>query len=329
MSNVRSWVQTALTGEDGMELQSRPRAACGPDEMRIKVRAASVNFPDVLIGRGLYQHRKEPPFMQGGELAGEIVEAGANVKRFKVGDRVCGLAGGAFAEEIVSKDTGMLFPMPASMPFEEGAALSIVYGTGAHALIQRAALREGETMLVLGAAGGCGGAAVELGKAMGANVISGASTDEKCAVAKKLGADAVVNYSTENLRERVMEWTGGKGVDVVFDPVGDKLFEEARRCVGWMGRYLVIGFAGGKIPSLSINYVLLKSMSLVGVAWGVAAMKDPAMNRANFEQLFAWYEAGKIKPYVGKRYAFEHAREACADMYAGNAIGKSVIEMAG
>ena len=326
---VTSWVATTLTGEAGLELQETPSAECGPNQIRIRNRAVALNFPDCLIIRGLYQLRLEPPFVPGSECAGEVLEIGRDITGIRVGDRVLSLCGvGAFTEEaIVTPPMQQVHVIPDEMPYAEAAAFAMTQGTAIHALRQRARLEEGETVLVLGSAGGCGSAAVAIAAAMGARVIAGASTPEKCAVSREAGADQTIDYNAENLRDRVMELTGGTGVDVVFDPVGDKLFDEAKRCVAWNGRYLVIGFAGGDIPTLGANYTILKSMSLVGVAYGMSAIKDPATNDANFRQLFRWYGEGRLRPHLGQVTTFDRLPDACADLYAGRAIGKTVIEI--
>ena len=249
---MRAWVCKELVGEDGLALEEQESPACGPGQVKVLNHCAALNYPDVLITRGQYQFKLDPPFIPGSEFAGVITEVGDGVRDLDAGQRVMVMSGfGAFAEEVVvAPPFQQIHPIPESMSFADAAAFNMVYGTGMHALKQRGHLQPGETLLVLGSAGGCGGAAVEIGKAMGARVIAGASSDGKCAVAARLGADETVNYSREDLRDRVMALTGDQGVDVVFDPVGDALFAQARRCVGWDGRYLVIGFAGGAIPSL-------------------------------------------------------------------------------
>jgi NADPH2:quinone reductase len=269
----------------------------------------------------------EPPFIPGSESAGIVTEIGANVTNVEVGDRVLTVCGvGAFADEVVvTPAVQQVHIIPDGMPFTEAAGFGMVYGTALHGLRQRCALQVGETVLVLGSGGGCGGAAVAVAAAMGARVIAGASTPEKCSIATELGAHHVIDYATENLRDRVMDFTDGAGVDVVFDPVGGTLFDQARRCVGWNGRYLVIGFAAGDIPVLPANYTILKSMALIGVAWGMSAIKDPAMNSTNFSRLFAWYSDGHLRTHVGRVAAFGELALACAQMYAGDAIGKTVI----
>jgi NADPH2:quinone reductase len=328
---MQAWVCEELTGEDGLVLQEQESAACGPDQIRIKNYMTALNYPDVLITRGQYQMKLDPPFIPGSECAGEILELGENVSGFKVGQRVMAMTGfGAFAQELlVSPPMQQLMAIPESMSFEDAASFNMVYGTAMHGLEQRGNLKSGETVLVLGSAGGCGSAAVQIAKAMGATVIAAASTDEKCAQAKACGADETVNYGGEqNLAElagKVKALTDGKGVDIVFDPVGDVLFKQAIRCMAWNGRYLVIGFAGGEIPQFGINYSILKSISVVGVAYGMSAIYDPAMNQKNFKQLFDWYDQGLLKPLIGQSYAFTDIQSALDDLKAGRALGKLVV----
>lgn len=326
---AQSWVATALTGEDGLELQEAPPVACVPGQVKVRNRAISLNFPDSLIIRGLYQFKPEPPFVPGSECAGDVVEVGEGVTDIKVGDRVLSLCGiGAFAEEVVlTPPMQQVHVIPAEMSYADAASFAMVFGTGMHGLRQRAQLRSGETILVLGSAGGCGSAAVSIARAMGARVIAGASSPEKCRVAAEAGAHEVIDYSAENLRDRVKALTGGEGADVIFDPVGGALFDEAKRCIAWNGRYVVIGFAAGEIPTLSLNWTILKSASLVGVAYGMSAIKDPAMNSENLRQLFAWYTEGVLRPQVGTTTSFDQLPAACADLYAGRAVGKTVIEL--
>lgn len=324
---MRAWVCTQLSGEDGLSFEEQMTPVCGAGQVQIRTRAVALNYPDVLITRGLYQLKQEPPFVPGSELAGEVVAVGAGVRDIEVGQRVLAMTGfGAFAEEVVATPPmQQVMQIPDRMSFEEAAAFNMVYGTAMHGLEQRGCLQPGETVLVLGAAGGCGGAAVQVAKAMGAKVIAGASSHAKCEQARRAGADAVINYSVQDLRERALELTGGRGVDMVFDPVGDKLFRPAIRSLGWNGRYLVVGFAGGDIPQLGVNYTIMKSVSVVGVAYGMSAANDPAMNQGNFMQLFEWYDQGLIRPMIGGRYVCDELPDALRQMHAGEAVGKSVV----
>jgi len=325
---MKAWICKALTGEDSLMVEDSASPQCGSAQIKVRNHFAAINFPDVLITRGLYQFKPEPPFIPGSECAGEIIEVGSDITNFHAGQRVLVMCGvGAFAQEVVvSPPAQQVHAIPNSMTFAEGAAFNMVYGTAMHGLKQRGQLQNGETLLVLGAAGGCGSAAIEIGKAMGARVIAGASTDEKCAVASQLGADHTINYGTENLRDRVKAITGGTGADVIFDPVGGRLFDQAKRCTAWNGRYLVIGFAGGEIPTLEANYTILKSMSLVGVAYGMSALTNPAMNAENFRQLFSWHEQGLLKPYIGQSYPFSQLPDACREMHSGKTVGKTVVK---
>lgn len=325
---MKSWLCQSLDGEDGLAFVEQESPLCGPDQVLIRNHNVALNFPDALITRGLYQIKPDPPFVPGSEMAGEVIAIGDQVRDVDVGQRVLALTGfGAFSEEVlVSPPMQQVLPIPDGMPYAEAAAFNMVFGTGLVALKQRGNLQPGETLLVLGASGGCGSAAVQIGKAMGARVIAAASSDEKCAIAKAQGADEVINYRDQDLRDQVKAMTAGHGADVVFDPVAADLFRPAVRSVAWNGRYLVIGFAGGDIPALEINYTLIKSISLIGVAYGMSAIKDPAMNADNFKQLFDWYQQGLIKPSIGKRYPKSDIQAALAELYAGQAVGKTVID---
>lgn len=299
----------------------------GKGEVLIGVRAAGVNFPDTLIIQGKYQFKPDMPFSPGGEVAGEVLEVGEGVSHVKTGDRVMALmTWGGYAEKAVVPGAGVI-PMPPDMPYNEGAGFPLVYGTVIHALKQRGALQEGETLLVLGAAGGVGLAAIQLGKIMGARVIAAASTEDKLALCREHGADETVNYSEGSLKETVKELTDGKGADVIFDPVGGDAFDQCLSCINWNGRLLVIGFASGRIPEAAANRILLKGCSVVGVFWGRFAQLEPQANMANFMQLIQWYNEGKFKPVVSKTYPLENAADALNDMLARKATGKLVLEV--
>ncbi|WP_301358634.1 NADPH:quinone oxidoreductase family protein [Stutzerimonas nitrititolerans] len=297
-------------------------------EVLLDIHAAGVNFPDTLIIEGKYQFKPPFPFSPGGEAAGMVAAVGEKITHLKVGDRVMALTGwGSFAEQVAVSGQNVL-PIPAEMDFTTAAAFSMTYGTSMHALKQRANLQPGETLLVLGASGGVGLAAVEIGKAMGARVIAAASTNEKLEIARKAGADELINYSEASLRERLKELTDGQGVDVIYDPVGGKLFEEAFRSIAWNGRMLVVGFAaGGEIPALPANLPLLKGASLIGVFWGAFAQRQPQDNAANFKQLFAWYAEGKLRPLVSQTFALEQAAEAIDTLGQRKAVGKLVVKV--
>jgi NADPH2:quinone reductase len=310
---------------DELVVETIESAPVREGEVRIAIKASGVNFPDVLMVQGMYQMKPPFPFSPGLEVAGDIVEVGAGVEHLKTGDRVMAFINyGGFADEVVAP-AATTFKIPDNMPYEHGAAFPIVYGTSHIALETRAQLKEGETLLVLGAAGGVGLTAVELGKLMGAKVIAAASTDEKLALTKEYGADITINYSRENLRDAVKKHTNGRGVDVIYDPVGGDLFDQAIRTIAWNGRYLVIGFASGRIPDLPANRVLLKNASLVGVYWGAYLMNEPATMLTSFKSLMKMYSEGKLKPYVSQTYSLEDASQALTDMMMRRVKGKVVL----
>jgi NADPH2:quinone reductase len=297
----------------------------GPGQVLIDVKAAGVNFPDVLIVQGKYQFKPALPFTPGSELAGVVAALGADVTGVQVGQRVIAFtAVGAFAEQAVVP-ANALMPMPPGMDFDTAAAITLTYGTSHHAVVDRAALQAGETMLVLGAAGGVGLAAIEIGKALGARVIAAASSEEKLAVCRAHGADATINYSTEDLREAIKQATDGKGPDVIYDPVGGIYTEPAFRAIGWRGRYLVVGFANGEIPKLPLNLTLLKGASLMGVFWGEFAKREPKANAKAMRELMGWLAEGKIRPLISGRYALADTAQALNDMAARKVTGKVVI----
>ena len=297
------------------------------NEVLLQVHAAGVNFPDTLIIEGKYQFKPPFPFSPGGEAAGIVTAVGEKVSHLKVGDRVMALTGwGSFAEEVAVPGYNVM-PIPPSMDFASAAAFGMTYGTSMHALKQRANLQPGETLLVLGASGGVGLAAVEIGKAMGAKVIAAASSAEKLEVAKAAGADELINYSESNLKDEVKRLTGGQGADVIYDPVGGDLFDAAIRSIAWNGRLLVVGFASGRIPELPVNLTLLKGAAVVGVFWGSFAQRQPQDNAANFQQLFAWHAEGKLKPLVSQTFPLEQAAEAINSLGQRKAVGKVVVSV--
>ena len=299
----------------------------GNREVVFDVRAAGLNFADVLIVAGKYQIRTPTPFIPGNEAAGIVTAIGKDVTRFAVGDRIIGaLRGGAFAEKSVVEED-LAIPLPASLSFELGAAYSIAYGTSYHALKQGANLKPGETVLVLGAAGGVGNTAVEIAKAMGARVIAAASTDEKLTFAIEAGADETINYYDSPLKETTKELTGGKGVDVVYDPVGGELSEQALRATGWHGRYLVVGFASGDIPRLPINLTLLKEASIVGVWWGPWAAKHTDEMLRNMQELDAMVADGKLRPRVTQSFALDDFADAFRVITERRGLGKIVLTL--
>jgi NADPH:quinone reductase len=297
----------------------------GPGEVVIATKAASVNFPDVLIIQNKYQLKPPLPFSPGSELAGVVKATGDDVTDVKIGDRVLAITGyGAFAEE-VKIESRRAVPIPDGMSFETAAAFGLTYATGEHALVDRGALRAGETLLVLGAAGGVGLAAIEIGRALGAHVIACASSDEKLAVCRAHGAEQTINYATEDLRERIKTLTGGRGPDVVYDPVGGAYTEPVLRSIAWRGRLLVVGFAAGEIPKIPLNLTLLKGCSIVGVYWGEFTRREPAAFAESMSRLGRWYAEGRLKPHVSGLFPLERAADALAQMAGRNVSGKLVL----
>ena len=291
----------------------------------ISVKAAGVNFPDTLIIQGKYQFKPELPFSPGGEVAGVVKELGEGTSGAEVGARVIATTTwGGFAQEMVV-DADRLIPMPDAMDYVSGSAFVLTYGTSYHALVDRAQLKAGETLLVLGASGGVGLAAVQIGKALGARVIAAASSDAKLAVCRQAGADEIINYASEDLRARVKVITGGRGVDVVYDPVGGAYSELALRDMAWNGRFLVVGFAAGEIPKIPLNLALLKGCSIVGVFWGAFTRTERERNRRNNQELMRMFSAGKVKPYIHATYPLERAVEALNDVVQKRVSGKVVL----
>ncbi|MBF7730113.1 NADPH:quinone oxidoreductase family protein [Pseudomonas sp. N040] len=297
------------------------------NEILLEVHAAGVNFPDTLIIEGKYQFKPPFPFSPGGEAAGVVAAVGEKVTHVQPGDRVMALTGwGSFAEQVAVPAYNVM-QIPKGMDFNTAAAFGMTYGTSMHALKDRGHLQPGETLLVLGASGGVGLAAVEIGKALGARVIAAASSAEKLAVAKAAGADELINYSEESLKERIKALTGGQGADVIYDPVGGDLFDQAIRSIAWNGRLLVVGFASGRIPELPVNLTLLKGAAVVGVFWGSFAQRQPQDNLANFQQLFVWYAEGKLKPLVSQTFPLAQAAAAINALGQRKAVGKVVVEV--
>lgn len=308
-------------------LEEIPSPEAKQNEIVLDVHAAGVNFPDTLIIEGKYQFKPPFPFSPGGEASGMISAVGEKVSHLKVGDRVMALTGwGSFAEQIAVAGYNVL-PIPDAMDYTTAAGFSMTYGTSMHALKQRANLQPSETLLVLGASGGVGLAAVEIGKAMGARVIAAASSADKLAVAKAAGADELINYSETNLKDEIKRLTNGLGVDVIYDPVGGDLFDQAIRAIAWNGRLLVVGFASGRIPELPVNLALLKGASVVGVFWGSFAQRQPQDNAANFQQLFTWYAEGKLKPLISQVYPLDKAADAINALGQRKAVGKVVVSV--
>ncbi len=299
-----------------------PRAGRG--EVVVAVRACGVNFPDTLIIEGKYQFKPEFPFSPGGEVAGVVKEVGEGVDRVRPGERVIAFTGwGGFAEEVAA-EANRLIPMPDEMDFETASAFVMTYGTSHHALRDRAELQPDETLLVLGAAGGVGLAAVEIGKAIGARVIAAASTDDKLEVCREHGADETINYARDDLRAQLKS-LAPDGVDVVYDPVGGDLSEAALRSTAWRGRHLVIGFAAGDIPRIPLNLPLLKGCSIVGVFWGDFTRREPKRNQENLRELLGWLQAGKLRPRISATYPLERAADALRDITERRVKGKVVL----
>ncbi|AME24849.1 MAG: NADPH:quinone oxidoreductase family protein [Pseudomonadota bacterium] len=311
---------------ESLVLDTLPDLRPGADEVVIDVRAASVNFPDVLVIQNKYQTKPALPFTPGAEFAGVVREVGMNVRRLSVGMRVAAYtAQGAFAEQAVAREAACI-ALPEDIDFASASAVTLAYGTSHHAVVDRGGLKAGETMLVLGAAGGVGLAAVEIGKALGARVIAAASSAEKLALCVEHGADATIDYSSENLRERIKELTDGKGPDVIYDPVGGEYAEPAFRSIGWRGRYLVVGFANGEIPRLALNLTLLKGASIVGVFWGQHIQHEPELAGAAMKQIFGWIKERRLRPHITKRYPLARTADALSDMASRRVSGKIVIE---
>lgn len=310
-----------------LQYQEIPSPTPKEDEILIEVKACSVNFPDTLIIQGKYQFRPPFPFSPGSDVAGIVLQVGKKGSPYKVGDAVVGFVPfGGFAQQALLKISDC-FPKPTGMTMVNAAAFLLAYGTSYHALKDRANLLKDETVLVLGASGGVGLTAVELAKRMGAKVIAAASSREKLALCQQFGADEVIHYQEENLKDRIKELTNGKGVDVIFDPVGGSFSEAALRAIAWKGRHLIVGFANGEIPKIPVNLTLLKGASVVGVFWGAFAQKEPQKSLANIHQLLTWFSEGKINPHIDKTYSLQDAPKALGDMMDRKVKGKIVIDM--
>jgi NADPH2:quinone reductase len=322
---MHAWLCETLHGADALRWQDLPTPEPKPGEVRIAIKAASLNFPDLLIVEGKYQFKPPLPFVPGAEFAGTVDAVGEGVKHLRVGMPVAALAGtGGFATH-ACVDASRVLPLPPGFALEDGAAFAFTYGTSHHALIDRGQLKAGETVLVLGAAGGVGTAALQIAKAAGAKVIAAASSDEKCALCSQLGADATLNYSTQDVRATLKALTGGNGPDVVYDPVGGDLAEPVFRSIAWRGRYLVIGFAGGGIPALPWNLALLKGASVVGVFWGDFVKREPQASAAALMQLAQWYAQGRIKPVIDQRLPMSELKAAYTRMGSRQVRGKLLL----
>ena len=322
---MHAWLCENPTGIDALNWKELPTPAPKAGEVLIAIKAASLNFPDILIVQNKYQMKPALPFVPGSEYAGVIEAVGEGVKHLKVGQSVACLSGtGGFGTHTIAP-AALCIPLPPDFPFVDAAAFIMIYATSHHALVDRAQLKAGETVLVLGAAGGVGTSAIQIAKAMGARVIAAASTQEKCDLCKKIGADATINYTTENLRDAIKALTDGKGPDVIYDPVGGDFAEPAFRSIAWRGRYLVVGFASGTIPALPLNLPLLKVASIVGVFWGAFAKAEPKANAAMLSELVQWYGQGKIKPVIDRTMPMSELKAAYAHMGSRGVMGKLVM----
>ena len=322
---MHAWICENPTGIEALKWKDLPTPSPKPGEVRVRIAAAGLNFPDLLIVQNKYQMKPLLPFVPGSEYSGWIDAVGDGIAHFKLGDTVVAFGGtGGFATHCCA-DAKLVMPLPAGFAMDDAAAFVLTYGTTHHALVDRAALKAGETVLVLGAAGGVGTAAIQIAKAMGATVIAAASTDAKCELCAQLGADATINYSTANLREQLKALTAGKGPDVVYDPVGGDLAEPVFRSIAWRGRYLVVGFAQGGIPALPLNLPLLKGASLVGVFWGEFARREPAANSRSLAELASWYREGKVKPVIDRKLPMTELKQAFELMSTRTVRGKLVL----
>ena len=322
---MQAWLCENPTGVDALTWKDLPTPEPKAGEVRMRIQAASLNFPDILIVQNKYQIKPPLPFVPGSEYAGVVEAVGDGVKHLKVGQSVACLSGtGGFGTHTIAP-AALCMPLPPGFAPVDAAAFIMTYATSHHALIDRGQLKSGETVLVLGAAGGVGTAAIQIAKAAGARVIAAASTDEKCALCKEIGADATINYSRQDLRTELKNLTDGKGPDVVYDPVGGDLAEAAFRSIAWRGRYLVVGFASGPIPALPLNLALLKGASIVGVFWGDFAKREPQANAAMMMTLAGWYAQGKIKPVIDRTMPMSELKAAYARMGSRAVMGKLVM----
>jgi NADPH:quinone reductase len=322
---MRAVLCKEFSGPDKLVVEEVPAPALREGAVRLEIHAAGINFADLLLVAGQYQEKPPLPFIPGAEAGGVITEVGAGVSNFKAGDRVMALTGtGAFAEEAVV-DAGRVFTIPSTMDFASAAGFPVTYGTSHGAFDWRAHLKPGEWLLVLGAAGGVGLTAVEIGKAMGAQVIACAGGPEKLAVAGSHGADHLIDYSREDIRARVKEITGGHGADVVYDPVGGDAFDAGLRSIAWGGRMIVIGFASGRIPQIPANIALVKNIDIIGFYWGSHQSRKPELIRQSFAQLFRWFEEGKLKPHISEKVELKDAARALELLRQRKSTGKVVL----
>ena len=322
---MHAWLCENPVGVEALNWKEIPTPAPQKGQVLVRIEAASLNFPDLLIVQNKYQMKPDLPFVPGSEYAGVIEAVGEGVTDLKVGQSVACLSGtGGFGTHTLAP-AKLCMPLPPGFPAVDAAAFIMIYATSHHALIDRAALKAGEMVFILGAAGGVGTAAIQIAKAAGARVIAAASTDEKCALCKTLGADETINYTTQNMREVLKVLTEGKGPDVIYDPVGGDYAEPAFRSIAWRGRYLVVGFASGPIPALPFNLALLKGASIVGVFWGDFARREPQANAAMMAELAKWYAQGKVKPVIDRTMPMSELKAAYAHMGSRGVMGKLVM----
>lgn len=322
---MKAWLCENPVGVQALKWTELPTPTPGADEVLIRIQAASLNFPDLLIVQNKYQMKPALPFVPGSEYAGVIDAVGSDVKHLKVGQTVACLSGtGGFATHTLAP-AKLCLPLTPSFNAVDAAAFIMIYATSFHALVDRAELQAGETVLILGAAGGVGSSAIQIAKAVGAKVIAAASTDEKCALCRQLGADEVINYTNGDFREQIKALTQGKGPDVIYDPVGGEFSEPAFRSIAWRGRYLVVGFAAGPIPALPWNLALLKGASIVGVFWGDFAKREPQKNAEMMVTLTDWYEHKKIKPFIDSTMPMDQLMQAYERMNSRAVQGKLVM----
>jgi NADPH2:quinone reductase len=322
---MHAWLCDNPVGVDALTWKELPTPTPRAGEVLVEIHAASLNFPDLLIVQNKYQMKPALPFVPGSEYAGLVQAVGDGVNHLKVGQPVACLSGtGGFATHTLAP-AALCMPLPAGFPMVDAAAFIMIYATSHHALVDRAQLKAGETVLILGAAGGVGTSAIQIAKACGARVIAAASSDDKCALCTSIGADATINYTSSNLRDAVKTLTAGKGPDVIYDPVGGDYSEQAFRSIGWRGRYLVVGFAAGPIPSLPLNLALLKGASIVGVFWGDFSKREPKANAAMMTELAQWYGQGKIKPVIDRTMPMAELKAAFAHMGSRGVKGKLVM----
>ena len=325
---MRAVLCRETTGHEALTVgEAAAPAMKGPNSVRIEVHAAGLNFADTLVVAGKYQEKPALPFSPGLECGGVVLETGAGVTHVKKGDRVMATTSfGAFAEEVVT-DANEVYAIPDAMDFETAASFPVAYGTSHVGLTRRAVLERGETLMVHGAAGGVGLTAVEIGKAMGATVIATARGADKLAIAKKHGADHLIDYAAEDLRARVKEIAGDKAVDVIYDPVGGDVFDTSLRCLAWEGRLIVVGFAAGRIPQAPANLLLVKNTTVMGLFWGAYRQRNPQVLRDSFAELLSWYAAGKLKPHISHRFAMDQAPQAMAAMLERRSTGKVILKV--